>query len=135
MKSIYILLTRSNTFVSNLVKIATADRYTHVSISFDQSLDPLYSFARHYTYLALPAGLRTEYLDRGFFKRYPRIPCALYELTVEDEAYEKAKKAVEDMMEESEKYKFNVLGLFLCRLSIPSRRKDPDIRIYRGRKG
>lgn len=123
MKSIYILLTRSNTIVSNMVKLTTADRYTHVSISFEKNLTPLYSFARHYIYLPLPAGLRPEYLDRGFFKRYPRIPCALYELQVTDQAYESAKIAVENMMLDADRYKFNIWGLLLCRLSIPSHRK------------
>ena len=123
MKSIYILLTRSNTFVSSLVKIATADRYTHVSISFEENLTPFYSFARRYVHSPLPAGLRPEYLNRGFFKRYPRIPCALYELVVEDEVYARAKETVETMMLDAHKYKFNIWGLFLCRFSIPSRRK------------
>lgn len=124
MKSIYILLTRSNTFVSSLVKIATADRYTHVSISFEENLTPLYSFARRYIYMPLPAGLRPEYLNQGFFKRYPRIPCALYELVVEDAVFDRAKEAVETMMLDADKYKFNIWGLFLCRLNIPSKRKS-----------
>ena len=124
MKSIYILLTKSNTVVSRLVKLTTFDKYTHVSISFDEQLSPLYSFARHNIRLPLPAGLRPEYLDQGFFKQYPQIPCALYELKVEDEAYESAKQTVEEMMAESNKYKYNILGLFLCRLSIPSKRKN-----------
>ncbi len=124
MKSIYILLTKSNTIVSRLVRLTTFDKYTHVSISFEEDLTPLYSFARHYIYSPLPAGLRPEYLNSGFFKRYPRIPCALYELRVEDDAYEAAKKSVHDMMEQSQRYKFNILGLFMCRLSIPSKRKN-----------
>ena len=124
MKSIYILLTKSNTLVSRLVKLTTFDKYTHVSISFEENLSPLYSFARHYIHTPLPAGLRPEYLDKGFFKHYPQIPCALYELKVEDEAYEAAKEAVEEMMAQSEQYKFNILGLVLCRLSIPSKRKN-----------
>ena len=124
MKSIYILLTKSNTVVSQMVKLTTSDMYTHVSISFEEDLTPFYSFARHYTYLPLPAGLRPEYLNRGFFKRYPNIPCALYVLSVEDDVYYEAKKMVEQMVQESFKYKFNILGLLLCRLSIPSHRKN-----------
>ncbi|MBE6638082.1 MAG: hypothetical protein E7616_01300 [Ruminococcaceae bacterium] len=123
MKSIYILLTRSNTLVSNMVKLTTLDRYTHVSISFVDNLTPLYSFARRYTHSPLPAGLRHEYLTRGFFKRNRRIPCALYELIVDDETYENAKKIVDGMMEQADQYHFNLWGLLLCRLSIPSHRK------------
>ena len=123
MKSIYILLTRSNTLVSRMVKLATSDMYTHVSISFEENLTPLYSFARHYVYTPLPAGLRPEYLNRGFFKRYPYIPCALYELIVEDKVYEVAKNAVDAMLLDAKKYKFNLFGLLMCRLGIPYHRK------------
>ena len=124
MKSIYILLTRSNTVVSRMVSITTADKYTHVSISFEKNLTPLYSFARRFIRTPLPAGLRPEYLDQGFFKKHPRIPCALYELEVEDEIYYNAKHAVESMMLNADKYKFNIWGLLMCRLSIPSHRKN-----------
>ena len=34
-KSIYILLTKSDTCISKIINLTTADRYTHVSISFD----------------------------------------------------------------------------------------------------
>ena len=123
-KSIYILLTRSNTVVSQMVSLTTADKYTHVSISFEKNLTPLYSFARRFIHTPLPAGLRPEYLDQGFFKKHPRIPCALYELVVEDEIYHNCKHAVENMMLDADKYKFNIWGLLLCRLSIPSKRKN-----------
>lgn len=123
MKSIYILLTKSDTIVSRIIHLATADPYTHVSISFDSSLQPLYSFSRRYIHFPLPAGLRHEPFSEGFYKKYHYIPCALYELKVEDDIYNHAKMIVEDMLKESEVYKFNVLGLILCKLNIPYQRK------------
>lgn len=123
MKSIYILLTRSGTCISRIINLTTSDRYTHASISFDESLEPMYSFARKYVYSPLPAGLRIEPLHTGFFKKYSRIPCALYELKVPDDVYEAAKNEVEQMMAERKKYYFSVIGLILCRLNIPLRRK------------
>ena len=122
-KSIYILLTKSDTCISKIINLTTADRYTHVSISFDESLQPLYSFARKYVHFPLPAGLRQEPLDDGFFKRYSYIPCALYELKVTEDVYNRAKRQVDRMMKKQKKYRFSVLGLILCRLSIPFHRK------------
>lgn len=122
MKSIFILLTKSDTNVSKLIKLITSDTYTHASISFDEDLQPLYSFSRKYVYSPLPAGLRTEPLDKGFYQKYDYIPCALYELSVEDDIYDAAKSEVEQMMEEASTYRFNVLGLFLCKLNIPLHR-------------
>lgn len=119
MKTIYILLTQSETCVSKIINLTTDDMYTHISISFDESLEPMYSFSRKYTYSPLPAGLRIEPLRSGFYERYNYIPCALYELKVTSEVYESAKQQVESMMTESIKYQFSVIGLLLCRLNIP----------------
>ncbi len=123
MKSIFILLTKSDTYVSKIIKLTTSDTYTHVSISFDESLQPLYSFSRKFVNLPLPAGLRTEPLTKGFYKKYDYIPCALYELKVEDEIYAAAKQQVEKMMVKAPIYRFSVIGLILCRLGIPFHRQ------------
>ena len=42
MKSIYIMLTRSETVLSKLVHFVTKDTYTHASISFDHDLVTFY---------------------------------------------------------------------------------------------
>ena len=123
MKSIYILLTHSNTCISRLIKFATADMYTHASISFDESLQPLYSFARKYVYVPLPAGLRIEPLINGFYKKDRYIPCALYVLRADEDVYETAKKEVEEMFKNAGAYRFNIIGLLLCRLGISYSRK------------
>lgn len=123
MKSIYILLTKSDTYVSKTIKLFTSDTYTHASISFSEDLQPLYSMSRKYVNTPLPAGLRTEPLDHGFFKKYDDIPCALYELRVSDEIYLSAKRDVEQMMSEATSYQFSVIGLLLCHLGIPFHRK------------
>ena len=123
MKSIYILLTRSGTAISRVIALTTADPYTHASISFCRELKPLYSFSRKNPARPLPAGLREEPLTKGFFARYRYIPCALYELRVRDEVYETAKKTVEKMMCEQSKWQYSILGLPLCWLGIPFRRR------------
>ncbi len=123
MKSIYILLTQTGTYLSRFIHLITADTYTHASMAFVEDLEPLYSFSRKYVYLCLPAGLHVEPLRTGFFKRHSDIPCALYELRVSDEVYEAAKSEVEQMMTEAKRYQFSVLGLILCKLNIPMERK------------
>ncbi len=124
MKHIYILLTRSSTCISKIINLTTSDRYTHASISFEESLQPMYSFARKYVNFPLPAGLRIEPLHKGFFKKHNQIPCALYELEVSDDVYAAAKREVEEMMLEARKYEFSIIGLILCRLNIPLRRQN-----------
>ncbi len=122
MKSIYILLTRSETYISRMIGLLTADAYTHASIAFTPDLEPLYSFARKHT-LPLPAGFRVEGLDKGYYKKYGHIPCAVYELQVSDDAYEAAQQQVEQMMQDASMYRYNFMGLLLCKLNIVHHRK------------
>ena len=56
MKTIYILLTRSGTLLSNLVYQLTGARYTHASLAFDEDLSCLYSSTRKNGYTMFPAG-------------------------------------------------------------------------------
>lgn len=124
MRKIYILLTRSDTWVSRLIGLATNDTYTHASISFEPDLQPMYSFSRRFVHLPLPAGLRAEPLDSGFYKKYDSIPCALYELSVTDKVYDAAKNEVERMMQNAGRCPFNLAGLILCRMQIPFHREN-----------
>ena len=71
MKTIYILLTRSGTLLSNLVYRLTGARYTHASLAFDEDLSCLYSSTRKNGYTMVPAGPSREYLDRGVFRLRP----------------------------------------------------------------
>ena len=123
MKTIYILLTRSGTLLSNLVYFFTADSYTHASISFDHSLQPLYSSARKNGETLFPAGPCREYFHRGFYKKHRHIPCALYALEVPDAHYDQAKTEVAQIIDHESEYHFNIIGLVLCRMGIPFRRK------------
>lgn len=124
MRTIYILLTRSATWVSRLIGLATNDTYTHASISFEPDLQPMYSFSRKFVHLPLPAGLRMEPLDKGFYKKYDSIPCALFELNVSDAVYAAAKAEVARMMQDPARCPFNLVGLLLCRMQIPFHREN-----------
>lgn len=119
MKTIYILLTRSDTVLSRLVQFFTRDPYTHASISFDEGLQPLYSSARKNGETMFPAGPCTEVFHRGFYHKHRNIPCALYELSVDDAIYEVARAEAQQFAKDSDLYSFNILGLILCKLNIP----------------
>lgn len=123
MKTIYILLTRSNTILSKIVHLITRDSYTHVSISFDKSLQPLYSSSRKNGETLFPAGPCKEHFHKGYYKKNPLIPCALYELQVSDDVYQTAQAEVQNIIDNADDYSFNIWGLLLCRLNIPFHRK------------
>lgn len=124
MKSIYIVLTKSTTFLSRLVYFITRDKYTHVSISFEKELQPLYSSSRKNGCTLFPAGPCKESFYYGYMSTHKHIPCAVYELKVSDEVYKMAKREAEEIIENADEYHFNILGLLLCRLNIPYHRKN-----------
>ena len=123
MKTIYILLTRSGTLLSNLVYTVTGANYTHASLAFDEDLSCLYSSTRRNGYTMFPAGPSREYLDRGVFRLRENVPCALYALEVTEEAYARARRRAEHMMTNGGMYRFNVLGLLLCAMHIRWQRR------------
>ena len=123
MKTLYLFLTRSGTLLSNLVYHLTGAQYTHVSLAFDEDLSTLYSSTRKNGYTMFPAGPSREYLNRGVFLQRENIPCALYALEVSDEAYARARRRAEHMMNHGHLYRFNSLGLLLCWLHIRWQRR------------
>ena len=46
MKKIYIVLTHSGTYFSQVIKFFTRYNYSHVAISFDKNINTMYSFGR-----------------------------------------------------------------------------------------
>ena len=123
MRTIYILLTNTGTYLSRFIHILIRAEYTHVSMSFEEDLQPLYSFSRKYVYLPLPAGLHNAPLDMGFFKKHSKIPCAVYKLEVDEETYLKAKSALQRMLDNAKYYRFSILGLAFCGCRIPVNRR------------
>ena len=120
---IYILLTRTTTILSRVVHLITADDYTHVSLSFNENLRPLYSSSRKNGRTLFPAGPCRERLNIGYWKAHRDVPCAVYRLEVSEEVYEKAKREVEKIMISSDEYHFNIIGFVLCKLNIAYNRK------------
>lgn len=122
MKTIYILLTRTQSILSRTVGCMTADRYTHAAIAFDQDFHVMYSSARWNGRDMFPCGPCREYLHKGFYARH-RTPCAVYELRVEDAVYDRARQEVMQILEHQGQYHFNIIGLLLCYFRIPFRRR------------
>lgn len=118
-RTVYILLTRSGTWFSRLIYLATQDSYTHVSIGLDGPAGPFYSFARKYQYFALPAGLVEEQVT----VRRRRVPCCLYELTVSKDTYFRLRRRLNRMYARREDYGYNVLGTLACYFNLPLRRR------------
>lgn len=122
MRSVYILLTRTNTLFARAIHRITGDSYTHAALGMDRSLHKLYSFGRRYSYLMLPGGLITENIHAGVYGRNGQAPAVLCEIRVSDAVYGKIEKTIGDMMRNSRKYHYSIIGAWACYFNIPCRR-------------
>lgn len=122
MRTIYILLTRTQTVVSSMIHAVTGDAYTHVALGFDPDWRSFYSFSRRYSRFPFPGGFVCEKMDSGYLGRHGQTPCALYSLEIEDEIYDAMLYEIRGMCRNSKEYGYSIVGLLLCRLQIPHER-------------
>ena len=69
---IYIVASQTGTVPSRLIKRVTRARFNHVSISLDEQLDTMYSFARRHPYNPVWGGYVKESPLTGTFARFPK---------------------------------------------------------------
>lgn len=123
-KTVYILLTRSGTWFSRLIHLATDDCYTHASIGLDGPNGPFYSFARKYEHFALPARLVMEAVGPEAGAKRRQIPCCLYELKVPAQVYIRLRRQVSQMYARRDQYHYNLLGALACYFNYPLPREN-----------
>lgn len=77
---LYIVLTRTNTVISNLIHMVTNDDYTHAAISLDKELESMYSFARRNTYNPFIGRFKKEDINEGIYKFNEILPGTIIEV-------------------------------------------------------
>lgn len=123
MRSVYILLSRTNTVVSRIIRYITGDTFSHVSLSLDRSMERLYSFGRIYENTMLPGGFITENIHKGVFGKNRETKCMLYKLDINDDDYEQLELKIDLMLCNRSTYSYNVIGLILNPLNIGLKRE------------
>ena len=91
MKQVYILLTKTDTVTSRIVHTFTRGTYTHAALALTPETDKFYSYARRRLYNFLIGGVINENVNTFVYARFPDSNCALFELDVSDEDYERIK--------------------------------------------
>ncbi len=124
MKNIYLLLSRSPTVVSKTIHLFVGGQFTHISLAITPETDKFYSYSRRRLYNFLIGGFIREDTRSFVFARFPDTPCALYELSVSDEAYDVIKAQIEELNDNYENARYSLLGALVMRMGIIWRR-DP----------
>ncbi len=111
MAKVYVVLSYPDTIPSKGIKLFTRKPYSHTSISFDQSLDVLYTFGRKSLYNIVSAGFIHEHIgERILGRRNTR--CMVCAIEVTPEQKEIMRQTVAEIDEHRDDYKYNFAGLF-----------------------
>jgi len=124
MKKIYIILSHSGTIPSKLVKLFTLYKYSHVSISLNDSLETMYSFGRKSINNPFNGGFIIEKRLGKFFKKYNKTRCTVLELNVSREQYLKIIDIINKYKKDIDIYKYNFIGVFFKIFNIRITRKN-----------
>lgn len=111
MKKVYIILSQTGTLFSKAIQLHTKDPYNHASISFDSSLDIMYSFGRKRRYNFIDTGFIEENFNMGLFPLFPNARCCVLEVPVTDGEYERMYDIVERFDINKDDYRYNFIGI------------------------
>ncbi len=117
-RSIYIVVTCTGTGVARAIRVVTKMPYSHVSLAATPQLHELYSFARSFKRIPLPATFNTEYIGEGTFGKYPSIPCEIYELPVSGEQYGRFLQLIDHFQACRKQYSYSLMGLLRVKMQI-----------------
>ena len=112
-KKIYILQMYSGTIPSKIIRFFTKYEYSHVAISLDRSCNKIYSFGRKKLNSVLNGGFIEKSKYGEFYRKFKDTQCRIYEIEIEEEKYIALCKIVKNMKENSEKYKYDYIGIIL----------------------
>lgn len=120
-KNIYIVLTANETLFSTVIGWFTRAPLNHASLAFDGQLREVYSFGRKKAHNPFIGGLIRENFRDSFYRD---SECAIFQLKVTSEEYDRMYSLVQSMMSEQERYKYHLLGLLGVLLNVRLERED-----------
>lgn len=108
---LYIVLTRTNTVLSNLIRFIKNDEYTHAAISLDIELNHMYSFGRRNPHNPFIGCFKKEDINEGVYKFCKTLPGAIIEVEVSGRQFKKAEVLLNNFISNGHLYTYNYKGL------------------------
>lgn len=123
MKNIYIVVSKTETALSRIIRLFTKCDYNHSSLSLDKSLENMFSFGRLDPYNPLIGGFVQEGRNIGTFKRFSNTHVMVLQVPVGESSYEAIKEEIQEMYLSRNRYRYNYEGLFFAAIGVDLRRK------------
>lgn len=111
---IYVVLQHSGSATAKFLRAMTKDEFTHVSLSFDPTLNEMYSFARRSMIVPFYAGFTQESKDRGLLKKYKDSKIQVLKLQIDTEKLANLKRTIEEMYAHKKEYKYSFKGVIMA---------------------
>jgi hypothetical protein len=124
MRNIYIVTVHTGTAISRIIKNFSSIPYSHVSISLNKELKPMYSFGRIFSRTPIIAGLVQENINTGLYAIKKDTVCRVYEIEVEDWQYKLIESTLNSMWAERWKYRYDTRGLVRLAANRPRVREN-----------
>lgn len=111
-KYIYVIVSATYTKAGKVIRMVTRSVYNHVSLSFDENMKELYSFARLYYDLPFVGGPVKETYDRFcLHKPSGGVSIKVFKIPVTEEAFNAARARVREIFNDGE-YAYNLISAF-----------------------
>lgn len=123
-KNIYLVFSKTGTWLSRTLNLFSPIKYVHSSISFDESFNEMYSFGRKTPNNPFSGGFVKESLYEGVFKRFKKSECMIFKISVTKDQFDGLKTDVEFFYKHRERYHYNFIGLFGILFNRPIIRKN-----------
>ncbi len=111
-KCVYILVSKTATLPSNVIKMWTKEPYAHTSLALDLELNEMYSFARKKLHNPFDCGFISEDITKGVFGRDTGTTCKIARLWITAEQHRKILEILEKFKQDKAIYGYNYLGIF-----------------------
>lgn len=107
---IYIVLVKALTGIGEFARKLTKYDYTHIAVSFDESLTDFISFSRRNHYVPLDSGIMHEYRSCYAYGDIEEFKAKVFKLPVPREKLKEIKKIIYDF-ENDKDYMFNLFSM------------------------
>ncbi len=120
---IYLVFSKTGTWLARTLKHFSKTKYVHTSIGFEDTFTEIYSFGRKHVNNPFSGGFVKENLYDGVYKKNKSSECKIFKIPVSEEQYLGLKKDIEFFYINRAKYRYNFLGLFGILFNRPLNRK------------
>ncbi|GFZ34163.1 hypothetical protein CSC2_46890 [Clostridium zeae] len=121
---IYLVFSKTGTWLSKIIYLITKNKYAHSSVSIDDTFTKMYSFGRTSPRNPFSGGFVQENLYEGVYSIFKDSECIIYRIKVSDEQYDQIISEINKFIISKSELKYNFIGLFGVWFNRPIKRKN-----------